>query len=60
MYRAVQELGSYIDHCEIVMPEVDLTFNYNIDDFSQIQLKTYVPEYIYCIYENIQVKLIRV
>jgi len=60
MYRAIQELGSYIDHCEIVMPEVDLTFNYNIDNFSQIQLKTYVPEYIYCVYENIQVKLIRV
>ena len=60
MYRAIQELGAYIDHCEIKIPQVDIVFNYNIDEFEQLQLKTYVPEFIYTDEDHITVKIIRV
>lgn len=60
MYQAIQELGSYIDHCEIKIPEVDITYNYDIEKFTKEQLKCYVPEYIYTDEEHIQVKVLRV
>lgn len=60
MYHAIQELGSYIDHCEIKIPEVDITYNYDIDDFTKSQLRSYVPEYIYTDEDHIEVKVLRV
>lgn len=60
MYQAIQQLGSYVDHCEIKIPEVDIVYNYDIDKFTKEQLKEYVPEYIYTDEEHIQVKVIKV
>lgn len=55
MYKAVQELGNFIDHCEIKIPEVDIEFKYKLDELSKEDLKRYVPEYIYTDEEHISV-----
>jgi len=60
MYRAIQELGNYIDHCEIRLPEVDIVFNYDIDNFDANTLKRYVPEFCYTDASHIRVKVIRI
>lgn len=59
LYQAIQGLGSYIDHCEIDIPEYDIVYTFDIEEFSKDQLKTYVPELIYTTYDNINVKVIR-
>lgn len=60
MYQAIQQIGSYIDHCEIRIPEVDLVYNYSIDKLTKEQLKRYVPEYIYTTENEISVKVLHI
>lgn len=59
MYRAIQELGNFIDHCEIKIPEVNIAFNFNIEEFTGEQLRRYVPEFVYCDIDHIKVRVIR-
>lgn len=59
MYKAIQDLKSYVDYCEIRIPEVNIVFDYNILDFNSATLKGYVPQYIYTDIEHINVKVVR-
>ena len=59
MYKAIQDLKSYVDYCEIRTPEVNLVFDYDILDFNSATLKAYVPQYIYTDIEHINVKVVR-
>lgn len=59
LYQAIQGLGNYIDHCEIDIPEYDIIYSFDIENFTKDQLKLYVPEFIFTTYENISVKVIR-
>jgi len=36
-----------VNHCRLIKPSSSIFFNFNIDNFTQSQLLTYTPEYIY-------------
>jgi hypothetical protein len=59
MYKSIQELGTYINYCEIKIPEVNIKFDYNIRDFTSEQLRRYVPEFIYTDIDHIRVIVVR-
>ena len=59
LYQSIQGLGDYIDHCEIDIPEYDINYSFDIEDFTKEQLKLYVPEFIFTTYDSISVKVIR-
>jgi len=53
----VQEVTG-VKYCRLVTPETSIFFNFDIDDFTQIQLLKYAPEYVYFRRENITVKVV--
>jgi len=56
MYESVQTLREIgIINCEIKIPEVNISFNFDIDNFTTQQLIQYVPVYIYTTEDNIDV-----
>lgn len=53
----VQEIDG-VSHCRLKQPETSIFFNYNIDNFTQAQLLTYGPEYVYFTEDSITVRII--
>jgi len=47
-----------VNHCRLVKPESDIFFNYDVKNFSQIDLLKYAPEYVYFTEDDIIVKII--
>jgi hypothetical protein len=53
----VQETDG-VGYCNLIKPESNIFFNFNLDDFSQSQLLEYTPEYIYFSISDISVKVL--
>ena len=52
--RQLDEVGD----CNLIKPESNIFFNFNLDDFSQDDLLTYSPEYIYFGEDDITVRIL--
>ena len=52
----VQEVDG-VDHCRLLKPESSVFFDFDIDDFTQEQLLSYGPEYVYFDSDDITVRI---
>ena len=46
-----------VSHCSVVKPEVNLFFDFKLEELDQEELLKYTPTYIYTIKENIKINL---
>jgi len=60
LYEAIQNLQLIgVQYCEIKLPEVNLTFNYDIEDLTKAELIEYVPCYLWTDEDHIEVHIDR-
>jgi hypothetical protein len=52
----VQEVDG-VEHCRLIKPESSIFFEFNIDDFTQEQLLSYGPEYVYFESSDIAIRI---
>ena len=52
--RQLEEVGD----CNLIKPESNIFFNFNIDDFTQDELLEYTPEYVYFGEDDITVRIL--
>jgi hypothetical protein len=55
--KVVQETEG-VGHCNLVKPESNIFFDFNIDEFTQLELLSYTPEYVYFTESDITVKIL--
>lgn len=53
----IQEVSG-VNHCRLIKPESSIFFDYDIDDFEQIDLLKYGPEYVYFDTDSITIRVI--
>jgi len=46
-----------VEHCRLIRPESSIFFNFDINDFTQEQLLSYGPEYVYWEIDDITVRI---
>jgi len=54
--NVVQDIDG-VESCRVVRPESNIFFNYKIDNFSQLELLQFSPDYVYFTEDNISVKV---
>jgi hypothetical protein len=52
----VQEVDG-VEHCRLIRPESSIFFNFDINDFTQEELLSYGPEYVYWEIDDITVRI---
>lgn len=52
----VQEVDG-VEHCRLIKPESSIFFDFDIDDFTQEQLLSYGPEYVYFESDDITIRI---
>ena len=52
----IQEVEG-VEHCRLILPESSVFFDFDIDDFTQEQLLSYGPEYVYFTEDSIEVRI---
>jgi len=46
-----------VEHCRLVKPESSIFFNFNVNNFTQEELLTYGPEYVYFTEDSIAIRI---
>jgi len=52
----IQEVEG-VEHCRLILPESSIFFDFDIDNFTQEQLLSYGPEYVYFTEDSIAVRI---
>jgi len=52
----IQEVDG-VEHCRLIAPQSSIFFDFDIDDFTQIQLLQYAPQYVYFTEADIAIRV---
>lgn len=49
----------WVEYCDLIEPEIDIRFNYELIDLSQKQLLDYTPQYVGFVEDSIQIEVVQ-